>query len=75
MLARSCLRSTRILNGARNGATGFAKVRRLDPPITHPFAGQYRPLPAAPPQPCRCSLDSTPRLPDAFFPVCSGMRS
>jgi hypothetical protein len=31
MLARSCLRSTRILNGARNGASSFAKVRpRLD---------------------------------------------
>lgn len=27
MLARSCLRSTRILNGARNGAATVSKVR------------------------------------------------
>jgi hypothetical protein len=34
MLARSCLRSTRILSGARNGASSFAKVRPRE--MSHP---------------------------------------
>ena len=31
MLARSCLRSTRALNGLRNGATNVTKVRQKSP--------------------------------------------